>query len=128
MVTTKKIKDVELGDAILFKNIKFKVEEIHDEGKNKKLKLITLSSPREILISFWSCDMVVEWSKLDIKLFFILKHIKDNIFELNNFQHIDVGDFKNKCINWIIENKKINIIIFDCFNTTGIMSIYSSQR
>ena len=111
-VQIKPVDSLEIGpdtQAVMYKGIKYRIQDISTEGSLRRLKLVSLTFPRDITTVLWNPNSVVTTSALVTKRCLITKHIRGNFFEVEKAEgltiELDFDKMGPQIYRWMIEGR-----------------------
>ncbi len=132
-MTTQTVKNLDpKNQVVMYWGDIYKIQNISIEGSLRRVELTSLIPPRKITSAVWHSESTITSSLLTTKRCLIIRHIKDNIFEIENgddsLTELDIGDWKHQVIKWLIEGKLVCVTLFYCFDSMYIGSIYTLPK
>lgn len=125
--TVKELEECTTDKAVMYKGTIYKVQDVACEGSLKRLKLVSLVTPRNITTVLWHPDSVVTCSPLITKRCLVIKFVKDSIFEVEGVDtnvKIDLGKAGSQALRWMVEGRCVCVTLFFCFEAVYIGAVY----
>jgi hypothetical protein len=121
----KMIDELSAGDVVLYRDHKYKINNITKEGGLKNVCLTSLTSPRRIASAAWKSGSRIWSSNLKAEKFRIVDYISQTTFKLCNDTEFDVSTYTRQILEWLIEGRHVYITINTCFGASEIGVIFS---
>lgn len=114
--------------AVMYRGIKYRIQDISSEGSLRLLKLVSLTFPRDVTTVLWNPNSTVTASTLVTRRCLITKHVKETTYEVeqgeNQTIEIDFGKFGAQIYKWMIEGRTVCTTLHYSFDELHIEAVY----
>ena len=126
---TKLVQDLQIDESVMYKGKIYAVVQINEEFSLRRVKLVSLTLPREIISVAWHPESVITFSPLISKTYQLIKHTEKGIFEAklkNGDETIlcNLNGFGMDCIKAMAGGSKVFVVIHICFDSQFIGNRY----
>jgi hypothetical protein len=120
------VEDIGIGDSIIYKCVKYKIDNIFTEGGLKTLILSALINKRSLVCILCHPKSTISWSKLDTTTHKVIKYVSGITFEIEGGKLIDLVNQHELCKTNLTKKKDVYVLVHTCFGDTFPGIIYTS--